>query len=735
MPGTNGSSLARLPGGFATGSVLPILVLGLLSAPSGAGVGSTLPALCLAGSKISDSPVAAPVTSGPVLPPVGPSRSAMERFDRARIEADAGTVEGRANALNLLEEIRGDLWDSPGYHLLLARIYADGRRYDDSRRCYQQILRLQPDNLEARVRSASLLLESVFKRYDRLHVEDATGILDRALRIAADSLQSASPEGEDHATLHAQALYLRALSLCLARRSDGVGRAEFVAKARSGYADTRELVLARPGDCPGLRLHGVNCFDLGLVEEADQVFRKALDRMPLEEKAYFMVPTSLRMDEGFLQLYDREQAQAIQAYWDAQDPTSLDLINEWQLGFWVNTTIAMFYEPQPWRSEFGRAMMLMGPPVSSSSFDFAGLGGKTGLRFGTGISLAFPNGVTLTGFHDQPDLPYHLAPQSHALLRILSRQGPPILEEMPSEEAPPLFVLDASAVDPEFPGRSMLRCLAATPARHGRESWREASLLFRLLDREGRQVAAVSPPLDEDNVQSLGVGAQTGESILLVAHDFRDLPGDRYTLEVALRGPGGEEVARKRSFVHAKSFGGRLRTSGLEAFAEGSPRWKDTVWGGRPYLPTLPLVAKDGRLSFFYMIYGLSPRLGVVEYEPTLIFARLGDLRNDLRLAARGREDEEGIRSGEADDVLSVLTLDDLKYRPIRYQPVRVNVSANPGAPLRATATVDGSAFGAGEYVLIVRIVDRYGPEGRSTAFTTITFRVVEAQEHGSFPR
>ncbi len=114
----------------------------------------------------------------------------------------------------------------------------------------------------------------------------------------------------------------------------------------------------------GLRMHGINGYDLGLVEEADRTFRRAFDLMPVEERAYFMVPTSLRMDGEFLKLYGYDQNAAIQRYWDGQDPSSLDLVNERQLLFWVNTSIAMFYEAEPWRSEFGRAMMLMGPPVS-----------------------------------------------------------------------------------------------------------------------------------------------------------------------------------------------------------------------------------------------------------------------------------------------------------------------------------------------------------------------------------
>jgi hypothetical protein len=181
-------------------------------------------------------------------------------------------------------------------------------------------------------------------------------------------------------------------------------------------------------------------------------------------------------------------------------------VNESQLEFWVNTTMAMFYEREPWRSEFGRAMMLMGPPVGSTTFDFAGPGRRTRLAFGTGIHLNFANGISLTAFHDQPDQPYRLSPPSNRLLKELSGQGPAVVDEMRSGGEPTLWVSDASFVDPVNPGRCLLRCLAATPARQGRESWRETTVTFRLLDREGKTIAIGSPTLSESNQPELEDG-------------------------------------------------------------------------------------------------------------------------------------------------------------------------------------------------------------------------------------
>ncbi len=219
----------------------------------------------------------------------------------------------------------------------------------------------------------------------------------------------------------------------------------------------------------------------------------------------------------------------------------------------------------------------------------------------------------------------------------------------------------------------MLRCLAAVPPRQGRESWREVLITFRLLDREGTCVASGTPALSPENIQELAPVSAPGRATLLVAQDFKGLKADRYTLDVELGTTGGRELARTTAYAYAKSFDGGLRLSGLEPFVEDSPRWKDIVWGGRQYLPALPVVQRGGRLSFFYVIYGLTPRAGIVEYEPSLILARLEDLRNDLRSASTERKDGDAVRYGELDQVLPRLTLDTGKYRAIRYQPTRVD--------------------------------------------------------------
>jgi tetratricopeptide (TPR) repeat protein len=659
-----------------------------------------------------------------LLPGAARATAAPEReaIEQARALAAKQTVESRAEALSILEQVRPECWENPIYHLLLARIYEDGERFDDARRAYVQVLKIRPRHMEAMVSASRLTTRSFLNGYDRLHLVDTIDLLERSLRVGPDSVDTESIENPGYAALRREALYLHSMCLCLRRHMGGFDPGEFVREAKGALTDTDELVGGSPADPAVLRMHAVNCFDAGRSDEADRVFRRALEAMPDSDRAQFQMPNLLRFDRSFSQLGARERAKRVQSYWDGQDPTSMNLVNERQLRFWVNTTIAMFYQPQPWKSGVGRAIMLMGPPDTGFSHGFGG------------IELGFSNGVKIYASRFSPAQPYQLDGSSDSLVRHLSAAGPPVLETRPDAQSLPLIATGASFPDSSATPGTIVRCVAASPLPGRLTSTEGLAIALSLRDSDGRQVGELRRLLTAGDLHELAPEILPGMTDILVGWNFRHVPAGRYTLDAEMKGDAGAVLGTRRIQISVKPFGLGLQVSDLEPFIPKSERWKDVVWEGRPYQPTVPMVPRNAEVDWYYVITGLKESAGRVEYVSTHIVARFDAFRDDLRAAARiGGQSGEDARFGEIDQVFSRMSVDSLRYRHYRFEPVRVNVSRRTGTPIRAVAVTDGAAFSPGRYVLIIKVEDRLAAAGtRTTSYAAAPFQVVEPEEYRS---
>jgi len=281
--------------------------------------------------------------------------SARARTIYARLlkdfERNLGTVDGRNRIRTALERVRRDpyYWNSPDYWMLWGEVFAHSIQCgSDARRSFERAAELAPTSITARLRATEMHYRSMRATFDREGMADALALIRQAVRVDPlalhpDATSAIAKEAFDD---HLESLHLASALLCMDRTGHGVTREQFLTLAQEAYDYTHLILLRTPRPSSQyLALHAVNCLDLGRVRDAEDAFYAALDAMKAEGdrgEVYYWVPTALR-NTDFLTLGPDERERFLETYWENQDPTQLTLVNERQLQYWRNLTIARLY--------------------------------------------------------------------------------------------------------------------------------------------------------------------------------------------------------------------------------------------------------------------------------------------------------------------------------------------------------------------------------------------------------
>jgi GWxTD domain-containing protein len=320
------------------------------------------------------------------------------RYELALAEAATGTIDGRIQALSIFEDIRHVYEKDVRYHRDRARIYEACQQPSEARRCYEDLLEIDPDDVPARVCAARLALVEILYHYDLRLTRAMTAVLEPALALEPD---------------HRDVLFLHSLALEL---GTGIPSGDSPTLSRRGLAEAERLVAIDSTDYQARFLAAVHAMDLGQVDRAARAFDAGLAVAPDDVRAAFLTSRWTAPVAAVVALESRDAAGRAaydRAYWRHHDPTPLTAVNENQLEIWKRLALADFLFSRPkrglrgWDTEPGLAFVRYGPP-HAHAFD--------------------PGEIIATGPGPDTRLPHALINRSMASSFAMIRLVPPAWE-------------------------------------------------------------------------------------------------------------------------------------------------------------------------------------------------------------------------------------------------------------------------------------------------------------------
>lgn len=627
------------------------------------------------------------------------------RFELALAYRETGALEGRLQAVDLLEKIRQSYWDDRRYLLELAKTYlASGRRMD-GREVLSRLAGLDPRNVEIRLTIADLVIRDKIRYRDTNDLDIAEDSIDESLAL--------DPRNRD-------ALFLKSVCLYLSRWNGE----DLMRKSDEARGFTEEIIRKNPVDADARLLNGVHCFNLGRNEDADYWFKQGISLLPPEDAKSFLVPAGLRtryVGDDILQAGEL----LIEKYWENLDPTPMTVINEILLRYWHNLVVADIYFGDAragirgWNTVPGRAIALFGPP-SKSRFEhgrFSGGEGHSRPRFNRSfflgaflfkppsITLDYPTGMSLS-FHD-PTLQgdWVVDDQSSLVIEETTKHGPPASMPVYPGEISRLFVSHASARADE--GLSREGCIVCIPPwDRGKNWWKGSTVTLSVLDSQAREVSEVAHLVNKDDIHEISPGM----SVILFGSDFTIDPGV-YDLELRIEQDDGRRHGSHRCPLYVERFDTEtLQISDLEPAVSRTFIDRGNVLRSpeRPYLPDpTATVNAEGELDVAYAIYNLSTdEKGSAWYEVDYIVVPIEYRREYAKLLAGGSDSpDDSLRYGRLGDRLGNVVLSEENRHEVQFFATEVR-NLRAGAAVRKLATINITDKPDGIYALRITVRD-----------------------------
>ena len=638
-----------------------------------------------------------------------PDRSA--RSDSLKLAAalsyrGLGTIEGRARAIDLLQELSRHHPENPTYDLELAETYLEGHRSANALDVYERLARRDPDQIEAHIRAARLILKDMLRHLDLHNISKAIRHLDCALSRLPEptGMTSVSGDSAGYGTDRRDALYLRSMALYLRRGTDK----DPLQTSEEGRRSSAKILEMDPHDVSACLLHAVHCVDLEEYDEADRFFRWAFERMgPMA--APFLAPIALS-DRDEYKAHPERRADLIEQYWKGLDPTPATVTNELQIKYWYRTAVADIYFGDEekglrgWETAPGRFVQAFGLPAR---FDYDPGSLSKSLFVTASLRFDYANGLAFTFSRGHPAHPWLATPGDLAVLQGRTKRGSAIAEPRIPGEISPVYISQAS-----FRGRdgtTRQACIVGIPPwSRGRDWWESATVRIDLLDDESKRIRSEERVVSGTDVRDF----PSGRRMLIVGRDFEGLAPGNYKIHVQVRQEGSHRSGSRHVAAHVEAFGQGLQVSGMEPVSPGTARWRDVVLKGpgisRPYLPdpAATLGPKD-ELEFAFEIYNLTFPNGVGRYRMTHTIFPAEYEREWQRLWSTGRVTQaDSALFGREGHTLGGVTLSKANRREIQFPGVEVTEARLLGAPIRAMARINATGLPTGCYIFRIEVED-----------------------------
>jgi GWxTD domain-containing protein len=640
------------------------------------------------------------------------------RYELAMALAETGTIEGRYQALVYLRQIRRTYDGSAGYHRDIARIFIDSQQPSRAVSALEEVVRLEPGDVDARVLIARLLLDELLYHYDLRN----TG----RMMTWLDSARALDPT-------HRDALFLSSLAMELA-----ASRPEAPADlSERGKGFALDILRAKPDDVAARLLLAIHELDLGRPAAAREAFQAALESGPPEVREAFHALDWTANDRALdraRQMDVETKAEFSAVYWILQDPSPITLVNENQLEIWKRLAMSEFLLGRPdeglrgWQVPAGEAYIRYGPPTAHD-FDPGEIQGQSGARDTGGINLIPPawtwtyrfRDVTFTLRFEDKSLNGNFIMDSATMAQmdILRKRAPVVYGDATPGRIRYLYLASDGVAGPTRLAKQQVH-LAVPLWRKSTElaDMEKVSVEIRVENVNRSVVRHARRLVTYDDI----VAPAEGLNMLLVSNEFTLGPG-RYKATAFVNDP-----ERKVHGVYSIPFEVRdyknepgLVISDLALsfrLSRGTARpFQRTL--GEAHLPNpMGLVGDERNLQVFYEMYGLKasggaavqearytivPRALLLDYEARL---ETGEVRVDLMTYTAAALDAGAYDLG-TDNFLDA-----------RFPPAPVEVSG--GRAQKATRLALGT-LAPGEYAFVATVRDvNSGLEGSARTFFRI---------------
>ncbi|HEX7878590.1 MAG TPA: GWxTD domain-containing protein, partial [Candidatus Eisenbacteria bacterium] len=278
------------------------------------------------------------------------------RYELALAEAEVGTIQERIRSLELFESLRATYGKEARYHRDRARVYEACQQASLAREALEDLLKLDPGDVAARVGVARLRLVELLYHFDLPETARMLEVLEPALALA--------PNDRGVLFYHSLALEMAA----------GLPDRESPRLSERGLAEAERMAANDATDFEARLLAAVHAMDLGRSDRAARYFEAALAIAPEDVRSAFLTsrwtapPAAVRALES-RDATDRAAYDTV--YWRHHDPSPLTALNENQLEIWKRLALAEFLFARPasgvrgWDTEPGIAFVRYGAPRES----------------------------------------------------------------------------------------------------------------------------------------------------------------------------------------------------------------------------------------------------------------------------------------------------------------------------------------------------------------------------------
>ncbi len=645
------------------------------------------------------------------------------KYRLALARARVGTIEDRYQALRMLHDIRRTYGLDARYHRDIADIYISAQQPSRAVLSLEDAVELDPDDVEARVLIARLILKSLLYHYELRTTNEMLRWLDSALAIDPG---------------HRDALFLSSLALELATALPDASLENSV----RGRELAATILAKNPGDTAARLLMALHEMNLGRLEDAKKNFDLALETGPEDVRAAFYSMERTAPDKALdrAKAMDPPMKEAFNAaYWAYQDPTPITLLNENQLEIWKRLTLAEFLFGRPekgergWDLPAGEAFVRFGPP-KAHDFDPGTIVGQQGKMDRSPIRLippawswdySFRNAHFRLKFEDKSlNGNFRMDGPTMAKMDVLRRRAPVVYDDATPGYIRYLYVSTA--------GRAGTARKVAQSVHLAVPLWREAGDLSWLekvrLDVDVQSATRTLTRRSQRRARVSDVFTLVDDlRVLLVTTDFNLDPG-RYKVTVYL-----DDEDRKVHGIHSMPFEVRdyaeepgLSISDLELTfsrpeGEGGPAVTKL---GETHIPNpMGLVGDERNLEVFYEMYGMKVMDGDANQQ-----ARYTILPREFYLGYQAL-----VEQGEADpDIVAFVVsgagtagfeLGPENSLDVVFPPAVIRVREGRGS--KATRLGLG-ALVPGEYVFIATVRN---PDTGETAAARTFFRILTDEE------
>jgi GWxTD domain-containing protein len=635
------------------------------------------------------------------------------RYALALAYRDAGTIEDRYRALELFDAIRASYETDPQFHWDRAILLEKCGRSSNAVSCLEQVVKLTPSDVTARVDIARLRLKELLYRYDLAGMAPVIQELQEALVLDPDSRD---------------ALFLVALADYLATWAPG---SNIPAVTVAGSKSLERILARDPRDVSALFLLGVHSLDLGQTEEAEHHFQDGLAASDDETRAAF---ASIRWTgspaaESHVRGLDPKEAALFeQAFWIQDDPTPLTRLNENQLEIWKRLALAefLFGSPQKhgWETDPGEALVRYGPPLRSF-FDPGSITGggsepsEDVSRFKFNLVFIHPTWRWEYDFHG---LQFSLAFEDLTLLgdfakseptaktfEVLRERSPVVFQEAPAGNIQNLYMAAAGVAGPG--GKVHEGFYVGLPPwkkPKGEDWFANSRLELALRDSTHTEVGRSRHHVIAENLYRPLQGAE----ILLFADTYDLVPG-RYTLTAYIEDGDTHEHGVFTLPIAVKDYRHpALQVSDLEVGFRTGPGVvgpKRTKLG-QTYVPNpMGWVGDLRNLEIFYEVYGLTAAAGQVRFSTRYtVLPRAYVLGYEYFVRTGKAKPEQLIDYAAKGLIIGGLQLSRGNYSDTEFPVVSPRV---PERGVPRAIVLDLSALQPGEYAVIVTVTDSVSGE------------------------